>query len=317
MKIVFLGGAIVFWFVVLFPYDDLSDYVTYKTTQMTQSQVYLQSDGLSFALMPQPGIQMENVFVETVLAPAFEVDTLGLAPGFGLLFGKPSALLKAAGFFGGDASVDVNPSNELDTQGLELGFDVILQKVALKKLSKFLQKQGNFPLTISGQTDLDSNLFFDTSYKKQPKGEIDLKIQDLDIPSSNIGLPMGGGAMMSMSFPALKLSALELEGNIREGILNIKKGKVGDPKNDLHGTVTGDLFFDVQRGGKVKMGGYDIRLNLNISESLKRQLETVLGFVDIYNGIGDKYKFDSLRGVRYSMRLKARNLQTPPQVLSN
>ncbi len=316
-KILFLSASIVFWLVALFPYDDLSDFFTYKTTQLTQSQVYLQFDGLSFGLLPQLGIKMENVLVEMVNIPPFNVNTLGFAPRFGLIFGQPAGILKAYGLFGGDASVYINPSNELDVDGLEVGLDLNLENVALKELSKFLQKTSNFPFTVSGNTNFDSNLFVDTTYKVQPKGELNLSIKDLDIPSSNIPLPMGAGASMSMSFPALKLTNLEMEGNVREGILNIKKGNIGDQKNDLFGTITGDLFFEVVKGGKVKMGGYDLRVNLNISENLKRQLGTVLGFIDLYEGIGEKYKYDSLRGVRYSMRLKARNMQMPPQVSSN
>ncbi len=315
-KIAFFFAAISFWFLVLFPYDDLSDYITYKTTQMTQSQVYLQFDGLSFALLPQLGLKMENVLIEMIKIPPFTVESLGVAPNLSMVFGQPAGVVKAFGLFGGNASVDVAPSNELDVEGLELGFDIALDDVALKELSKFAQKTSNFPITISGNTNFDSNMFVDTTYKMQPKGEIKLNIKDLDIPSSNIPLPMGAGASMSMSFPALKLTNLELEGNVRDGILNIKKGNIGDQKNDLFGTITGDLFFELQRGGRLKMGGYDLRINLNVSENLKRQLGTVLGFVDIYQGIGEKYKYDSLRGVRYSMRLKSRSMQMPPQVSS-
>lgn len=119
---------------------------------------------------------------------------------------------------------------------------------------------------------------------------------------------------MSMSFPALKLTDLELEGNVLDGILTINKGKIGTNKNDMYGTVTGEIFFKLIPGGRMEMGRYDLKINLNISETLKRQLQTVLGFIDIYQGIGEKYKFASLNGVRYEMRLKAPNTRTPPQV---
>ena len=64
------------------------------------------------------------------------------------------------------------------------------------------------------------------------------------------------------------------------------------------------------------MGGYDLKINLNVKENLKRQLGTVLGFIDFYKGIGSKYKFDSLGSVRYSMRLTARNMREAPRVSS-
>ncbi len=313
-KILFLLAAIAFWFVVLFPYDDLSDLVTFKTTQMTQSQVYLQFDGLSFALLPQLGLKMENVLVEMIDVPPFKVDSLGVAPKFSSLFGQQAGILKAYGLFGGDAAIDVAPSNQLDVDSLELGLDIDVENLELKELSKFLDKKSNMPVTISGETNLQSKMYIDTAYKVQPKGEVKLNINNLDIPSSNIGLPMGGGAAMSMSFPALKLTTLEMEGNILDGILTIRKGKIGTNKNDLFGTVTGEVFFKLMPGGRMQMGRYDLKINLNISENLKRQLDTVLGFIDFYQGIGEKYKFASLRGVRYAMRLKAPNTRTAPQV---
>lgn len=313
-KILFLSAAISFWFVVLFPYDDLSDFITFKTTQMTQSQLYLQFDGLAFALLPQLGIKMENVLVEVVNFPPFNVDTLGVAPKFSLIFGKLAGVVKASGFFGGDVALHVSPSNQLEADGPELGVDLNLEKVALKDLSKYMQKYSNFPLTVSGETNFDSTLYVDTTYKVQPKGDVKLNIKNLDIPSSNIGLPMGGGAAMSMPLPALQLTNLEIEGNMRDGTFTIKKGTIGDPKNDLNGTITGDIHLNIAPNGRVSTGGYNLVVNLNIGDTLKRQLGTVLSFVDIYQGIGEKYKFDSLRGVRYAMRIKANNMATPPQI---
>ncbi len=311
-KILFFFAAIAFWFVTLFPYDDLSDYLTLLVTQQTQSNVYLQFDGLSFGLMPQLGIKMDNVLVESVYAPTLSMKTLGFAPKMSLLFGSTAGKLKAYGLFGGDATIDLSSSSELDVNN-EMGVEINLEDVALKDLSKFLKKSFDFPVSMSGQTQVDSLLHIDPTFKKQPKGSVEIKIKDLDIPSSNISI--GPANMkMSMAFPALKLTNLVIEGNINDGKLFIKEGQIGDPKNDLHGKVTGDIFFEVQRGGRLKMGGYDLKINLNVSENLKRQLGTVLGFVDIYQGIGDKYKFDSLRGVRYSMRLTARSMQTPPRV---
>lgn len=314
-KIAFLLASITVGILLKFPYDDLSDFITLKITQMTQSNVYVQFDGLGFALLPQLGIQMDDVVIESVFAPSIAVKSLGVAPKFAALLGKPAAKIVADGVFKGEAVVNVSPSNELDIDTQEMGIGVELEDITLKELSKYLKKTMQFPVTMNGSTGLVSQLYVDPSFKKQPKGSVDLRIKDLDIPSSNIPIKMGP-ATMSMAMPGLKLSELVVVGNINDGKLFIKEGKIGDPKNDLHGQVTGDLFFEIKRGGKFQMAGYDLKINLNISENLKRQLATILGFIDIYKGIGDKYKFDSLRGVRYSMRLTARSMTAPPRVSS-
>lgn len=314
-KILFLLAAIVFWFVTLFPYDDLSDYVTHKVSQASLNNVYLQFDGLSFALMPQLGIMMDNVLVETVYIPTLAMKSLGFAPKISSLIGSPGGKLKAYGLFGGDAVIDVGPSNELDIDSQEYGLSIELEEVALKELSKFLKGTYNLPLTMSGNTNLSANIHADPSFRVQPKGEVYFKIKKLNIPSSNLPLNMNG-AIMSMPLPALKLTDLEVEGSINDGKLFIRKGKIGEQKDDLDGSITGDIFFQVKPGGKLAMGGYDLKINLNISDNLKRQLNTILTFVDIYQQIGDKYKFDSLGGVRYSMRLTSPSMNKPPRVLS-
>jgi type II secretion system protein N len=225
-KIGFLVASIAFWFVVLFPYDDLSDFVTLKVTQATQSNVYLQFNGLSFGFLPQLGIKMNEVLVESVYAPTLSMKTLGFAPKLSNIFGSPGGIVKAYGLFGGDASIDFGPSNELDVEGEEVGVEVNLEEVALKDLSKFLKKSYNFPLSVQGTTNISSKMNIDPTFKVQPKGRIDIKIKQLNIPSSNLPLPMGA-VTMSMPLPSLKLTDVVIEGSLNDGKLFIKEGTIG------------------------------------------------------------------------------------------
>lgn len=316
-KIAFLFGMVALWFVILFPYDDLSDYITLKVTQATQSAVYLQFDGLSFGFLPQLGIKMDNVVIESTKAPTLSMQTLGFAPSLSTLFGSPGGKLKAYGLFKGDATVNFGSSQELDIEGPEFALGMNLQNVALKEISKFLKKHYNFSISMAGNTNLDSSLNIDPSFKVQPKGTINFTIKKLDIPSTNLPLNYQG-VTMSLPLPALKISDVEIEGSLNDGKLFIKQGKIGDgsKNDDLFGKITGDLFFNISPGGRLNMRktGYDLRINLNISENLKRQLGTILGIIDLYKGIGDKHKFDSLKGVRYSMRLTAPKMSDAPRV---
>lgn len=316
-KILFLFGSVILGVLMLFPYDDLTDFVTLQVTKLTASNVYLQFDGLSFGLMPQLGIKMENVVIESVFAPSLSVETLGFAPKItSLITGRPGGKIKAYGLFSGDGTVDFGPSNELDIDTQEVGIEVHLEKIQLKDLSKFLKDTYQFPVSMKGTTGFQSNLYIDPTFKAQPKGDIALTIDQLDIPSSNIPLNMNG-ARLSMSFPALKLSQVKVVGNINDRKLFIKEGKIGDVKNELHGDITGDLFIDILPGGRVAMGGYDLKINLTVGENLKRQLGAILGIVDSFENIGSKYKFDSLQGIRYSMRLTSPSMGAFPRVSGN
>lgn len=311
-KILFLIASIIFGFVMQFPYDDLSDFITLQVTKLTQSGIYLQFDGLSFGLMPQLGIKMENVVIESMYAPTLAVKTLGFAPKISsLLTGKPGGKLKAYGLFNGDASVSFSNTKTSSGDNEALALDVQLESVQLKELSKYLKETYQFPVRMTGQTEFNTQLTVDPLFKDQPKGEVRLNIKQLNIPSSNIPVADFG---MSLPLPALKLSELVLVGKMGDRKFLIQEGKIGDIKNDLHGQITGEIYLDFQAGGRVIPGGYNLKINLNISENLKRQLGPILGFVDIYQGIGQKYKFDSLQGIRYSMRLRANSLNAPPLV---
>mgnify|MGYP003683410681 CR=1 FL=1 len=320
-KILFLFGSIAFCFVVLFPYDDLSDLITQKISVATSNNVYIQFDQLSFGLLPQLGLKMSNVVVESIFAPTLAVKTLGFAPSItSLLFKTPGGKLKAYGLFGGDAVVSIGRSNELDINTTEYGIDVEIEDIDLKQLTKFLKSSYNLPMTASGSSQIESSLHLDPSFKEQPKGDFEIELKDVKIPSFilTFNMPTEGGMGVPINFPmpALTVSKITLNGKIDDRKLIIKEGKIGDPKNDLHGEISGEFIVDIKKGFQVNRGGYDLKINLNVSDNLKRQLGTVLTFVDLYNSIGEKYKFDSLKGVRYSMRLSSRNANSPPRVSS-
>jgi len=157
-KIAFLISSISFCTVLLFPYDDLSDYITLQVTRASQSNVYLQFDGLSFGFMPQLGIKMENVLVESVFAPTMAVKTLGFAPKFfSLLTGTPGGVLKAYGIFRGDADIEFGSSNQLNIDGNEVGLSLNLENISLDDLSKFLKESSQFPLSMRGKTQMTSH----------------------------------------------------------------------------------------------------------------------------------------------------------------
>lgn len=316
-KIAFFLGSTLFCFLILFPYDDTSDWLTLQITKATRNNIYVQFDKLSFGLMPQLGLTLEDVIVESVFFPSLEVQSLGIAPNIiSILTGRPGGTIKAWDLFSGEATISGAPSNELDTDGTEFGVEVELEQMNLKSLSKYLKKSKKIPFTLSGVTNLESKVYVDPQFKKQPQGDVKLVIDKLEIPSSSLPLNMGA-AKMSLPLPAFSVSKVTLIGRIKDGSFTIKEGKIGDPKNELYGTITGDIVLNLAPGYRVAPGGYDLKINLNIKDNLQSQLSTILGMVDLYEGIGEKHKFKSLNGIRYSMRLRARNTQTPPRVTSN
>ena len=311
-KIFFFISSIILCTLILFPFDDLSDFITIKISEATQNNVYLQFDNLSFSI--PLGVKMNNVIVESSYAPTVKLKKLNISPYItSLITGRPGGKIKAYGFFDGNVNIQFNPSKKLKMDEPEMGFYIGLKKIQLEHLSQFLKETYQFPLSLSGETTVQSKLHVDIPrFREQPKGSFKIHIQKLKIPSSQI--PLGYG--MSFPIPSLEFDQISFVAEIDDKKLSITEGKIGDKKNGLHGSVTGDIFLDFQPGGRLKDGGYNLKINLNINNALKEQLGTVFGFVDIYQGIGEKYKFDNLTGIRYSMQLSANSFQSPPRISS-
>ena len=313
-KIFFFLGSTTFCILILFPFDDLSDFIRMKISEATQNSLYLQFDNLSFSLFPLLGVKMDNVVVESSYAPTVKLKRLNIAPNVtSLITGRLGGKVKAHGFFDGTVHIQFGPSRELNMDKPEMGVDIHLEKIKLKYLSQFLRKTYQFPLSLSGETDFESKLHIDIPrFREQPKGNFKIHIQQLKIPSSQV--PLGYG--MSLPFPSLEFNQLDFVAKIDDKKLSITEGKIGDKENNLHGTITGDIFIDFQPGGRVKDGGYDLKINLNINNTLREQLGAIFGIIDIYQGIGEKYKFDNLKGVRYSMKISANSFESPPRISS-
>src|SRR4051812_35387749 len=64
----------------IFPFNDLGDFVAQKVSEATSGQVFVGFDTLDINLLPEPGIAMSNVQVETPFTPKLTAKNLSLAP---------------------------------------------------------------------------------------------------------------------------------------------------------------------------------------------------------------------------------------------
>lgn len=311
-KIFFFISSTLLCTFLLFPFDDLSDFITMKISESTQDNVYLQFDGLSFSLLPLFGIKMNNVIVESSYAPTVKIKKLNIAPHItSLITGRPGGKIKALGLFDGNINVQFSPSKKLKMDEPEMGIGIDIRKIKLSRLSNFLKETYQFPFSLSGETNIESKLHIDfPRFREQPKGKFKIHIEKLKIPQSKIPLTHN----MTFPIPSLKLNEVTFIAEINNKKLNIIEGKIGDKKNNFHGTLTGNIFLDFQPRGRLKSGGYNLKVNLNVNNTLKEQL--IFSLLDNYEGIGEKYKFDNLTGIRYSMEISADSFQSLPKISS-
>ena len=94
------------FFLLLFPYDDLSDFVTSQVSKATNNQVFLSFDEMDFSLVPTPGLEFINVSLDTPVLPTMKVKQLSAVPSLvKLLTFKLGLNLSAQGLWGGDLSL--------------------------------------------------------------------------------------------------------------------------------------------------------------------------------------------------------------------
>ena len=187
-------------------------------------------DQLSFGLIPQLAVVMDKAVIESVWMPTLELNELAIAPKFATIFGSAAGKLKVDGLYGGSGFVDLGPSNELEIDGDEYGVELNLERVNLKQISKILKQRFNSPVSLTGSTGIESTMYVDPLFKAQPKGNFKLNIKKLEIPAANIPI----NQYMSYPTPALKLEEVQLVGQVEEGTVIIREGKIGEAKNDVY-----------------------------------------------------------------------------------
>ncbi|WP_413587288.1 type II secretion system protein GspN [Bdellovibrio sp. HCB274] len=292
-------SAIVFLF-VLFPFDDLSDLISSQVSKMTNNSVYVTFDRLKMSLIPQPGVEMEQVYIESISTPALTAKELTITPSIpGLIQQKPYGSVSAKGLLKGDVNVSMGKGTRSDNGVERQRIEVSAKKVALNDVREL----ANLPVLLKGQLNLESTALADLTFQEQPDVEVNLTINQFELPPSNVNTPMG-----PLTLPELKLSAVELKGRLAAGRFVIESGTIGKPGDELQGTVKGDIgIMIVNRGGRFgqQIGAYNFEIDLRAKKSFQDKATLFLTFID-------GYKTPTADGAQYKFKLSATNPMMPP-----
>lgn len=270
-----LAFALVFT-LLFFPYDDLSDLVTAKVSQITNNTVYLQFDSLGLGFAP-PSVAMDEVVVETQTLPSIKAGHLSATPLLmGLLTGKPGGSVDAENLFGGVVAADYREGDK-PAKGSEatkiVGIDA--KGLKLPELSKFLRDANVAPLSLQGVLDLSTNVTVDPLFNTQPNGDVEMKITNLVFPTQS--LPVMG---MKVAIPELKLGVTKLTAKMENGSLNISDFSFGNDKT-VSGKVSGQLKVAFQRsnaGVTPMIGVYDLKVSLKMPPDFAQANQQGLNF---------------------------------------
>lgn len=300
---IFVGiiSTLVFLF-LLFPFDDLSDLVSVQVSKLSGNTIYLQFQKLKMSLFPQPGLKMESVYFESVNTPAISIQDLKITPSVsGLIYKKPYGQVSAQGLFKGDVDIALGRGSRSEAGAEREKIEVKAQKVSLLDLKQL----AGLPLVLKGQLNLNSEILADPTWKEQPEMDLNVMIQQFELPPASVPTPMG-----PLTLPELKLGQIDLKGKLSGGNFVIEKGQIGKDSDELHGTIKGSLGVQMEnRGGlpSPHFGSYSFEVELKVKKSFQDKASTFLIFLD-------GYKSPAPEGALYKFKVSGGNFMMPPSI---
>ena len=301
-KILFtLVFTLVFVF-LLFPFKDLNDFVSGQVSALTQNNVYLQFEDMHINPLTT-SISLDGVLVETSTIEGLNVNSISASPSMAALFKRqPGGKLVAEGLFAGHAEIKLTPLETLESGALKANLDVTTENISLKSLRDTLKIQ----IPLAGSMDINASVTADMSFKEQPDGEVAIVIDNFEMPGSSINSPNFG----SIALPEIKFKQVDVKGKLTGGKLVIENAKLGNPSDDLSGTLKGDIAVTIQNiGGTARpmLGAYNFNVDLIAKPAFVQRASFFLSFID-------QYKKEEKGSSRYRLKLQAASTELPPSI---
>jgi type II secretion system protein N len=313
---VVFASALLF-FVLIFPFGDLSDAVTSVIARNTNSQVYLQMDDLALNVIPAPGVNATGVNADLMSFPTLSIKDLVLRPAYLSIIFSPLKLIKAArgdmesgmymavlalahvragGILGGNVDLDLSP--EKASQGaVTTQADVEIDKLDLARAGDWAA----LPVKIKGKLSADLGLRLNTAMQEQPEGEFSVKVASFELPAGPVMTQMG-----PINLPTIGMKNVLFRGRLINGNLMLEEGSFGQPGEPAHGRVKGQIALRVVPGAGAQIGQYNLTVDLNLTSAFEKEL----GFAFIL----DSYKTPAPGGNRYLMRIQGTDFVNPPLI---
>lgn len=298
--------TVVFTFVflfLLFPFKDLNDFVSGQVSALTQNNVYLQFEDMH--LNPATAsISLDGVLIETSTIEGLNVNSISASPSLAALFKRqPGGKLVADGLFGGHLEVKLTPLETLESGALKANLEVTSNSISLQNFRDTMK----ISIPLSGSANITANITADMSFKEQPDGEVAIVIDNFEMPGTSINSPNFG----SIALPEIKFKQVDVKGKIDGGKLVIENAKLGNPSDDLSGTLKGDIAIRIDNvGGQARpmLGGYNFNIDLVAKPAFVQRASFFLSFID-------QFKTEETGLSRYRLKLQAASTDLPPSML--
>ena len=292
---------ILFFLLVLFPFEDLSDLVSMQISNATDRQLFVQFENMELSIFPNMGLGLEKLTVETPTIGPISADRIVVLPSIrGLIFQEPAGKLTAKGLLNGNIEIDLSngrktesglPTSDLSIEGKSISLGEV------KKLAPL-------PVSFKGSADFFTKGNVELTFKEQPDFELEMKVDKFEMPPSTFDTMMG-----PLSLPDLKVSLLEVKGRLSAGKFQIEKAALGKPTDEVFGSVKGGINIAIQNRGGIfpVIGSYNFEIDLTVKPTFEQKFKTFLVFIE-------NFKSTTAGGTRYAFKISATSPEMPPNM---
>lgn len=291
--ILWLSFSIVI-FAFMFPFDDLGEFVSSQVSKLTNNSITLRFEKLKMSLLPHPGFQFHQVYIENAGFPAISAQDLVITPSIsGLIRKLPYGIVSTTGLFKGDLRLSLGSGSNTESGTSRHKLNLNGKNLSLQNIRDLM----NLPVNLRGLVDLDiKDLQADVNFVEQPDGEIVILIKNFELPTTNLPTQIG-----TLTLPEIKLSKVELHGRLVGGKLTITSGEIGQESDEIYGSLKLNMGLSFSMIGSFpspQAGAYNVELDLIVKKSFQEKAGLFLSFLD-------SYKRTAANGNQYRLRVSA------------
>lgn len=294
--------------VFLFPYSELTGFITSKVSKATRKKWLVQIEDINPFIFPGLGVSLVGVDVkERKMSSSVQLSQarayLSLLD---LLLFKLSYYVEAQGLLGGHAKLSIRKGKS--AKGGERG------KVIKRKAIKLFIKDINLEQAVSpffsfvpkGQVETQLETVLDTHFSYPPEGKAEIRVKDFDFPPSSFQTPFG-----PMNFPGIQLSSSVVQLQMKDGTLTLDNVRLGLEDDPFFVHCLGSLELEISRRGRriqPIVGKYQVKVNLHLASTLQSELSLFLSALSRYK------KKDKKGKTNYRFQMKGRGQKAIPKL---
>lgn len=293
-KVFFLMMSTMAFFVVMFPYGEISEIISAQINKATRNQVQVSFSDLRLSLIPF-GISATDMYVLTPqLKTPLYIKKAHISPSIlSFLSFKPGGSVKAEDFLGGDVTATLTNLGQGTSKNknskmvrLQLNFS----RLQLSQTMEFFK----IPAQLSGALSGKADIRLDTKAFEQPRGNFSLNGQKIGLPGS---ISLQG---MDLILPEGELKRINVNGELQNGNLKFTEGVLGQPSDVIYGKIRGQMELSTRSVGSsfaFVPGSYNFNFDLNFDKQAEQKLGTMIGTILLNNKGGRSEALDG--GARY------------------